>query len=75
MSVPTTARTDPTVLTATALEFLAIHREAMAREKRTRLYVVRLAKHYGVTNREIADALGVTEAGVRMMLTRAGDPD
>jgi hypothetical protein len=59
-------------LKTAALDLLAAHRDAIEREKRTRLYLITAARQYGVTNQEIGDALGMTEAGVRRAIERAG---
>lgn len=42
----------------------------LKRAKRTRLAYVKNARKYGLKFREIGDLLGITEAGVRMMLDR-----
>lgn len=60
-------------LQAAALELLTIHREHMAREKRVRLYLIRISRDYGLSHEAIGNALGMTEAGVRMSLHRAED--
>lgn len=38
-----------------------------------RIYFARLARQYGLTYKAIADAYGMTESGVRVMLKRAED--
>ena len=42
----------------------------LKRAKRTRLAYVKNARKYGLKFQEIGDLLGITEAGVRMMLDR-----
>lgn len=59
-----------TSLQTAALDLLAIHRDAMRRERRTRLHLVQAARRAGLTNQQIGTALGVTEAAVRFMVKR-----
>lgn len=56
-----------------AVELLTIHADHMARERRTRLHLIRAARAAGLSNQAIGDALGITEAAVRHMLTRHGE--
>lgn len=53
-----------------ALELLAIHREMMGRERRTRLALIHAARRAGLTNQAIGEALGLTGDGVRKMIRR-----
>lgn len=61
----------PSPLRQATLEMIRAHREIMDRERRNRIEIVTLARQYGVTNAEIGEALGMTEAGVRQLLKRA----
>lgn len=77
MSLPTRTRrgkVDTHTARQLAVELLTVHRDAIAREKRTRAYLIRVSRHHGLTNQDIADILGLSEAGVRRIVERAG-PD
>lgn len=67
MSVPTEGRA------ALAHEFLRMAHENYRTHYAQRVYFARISREHGLTNREIADAYEMTEAGVRKMLERAGD--
>lgn len=67
MSVPTEGRA------ALANEFLRMAHENYRTHYAQRVYFARISREHGLTNREIADAYEMTEAGVRKMLERAGD--
>jgi hypothetical protein len=54
-----------------AADLLQIHRDAIAREKRTTLHLIEAARRAGMTNAEIGAQLGMTEGGVRMFVQRA----
>lgn len=56
---------------AICLEYLAMTREDAEQVAHTRLHYVKLSRLYGLTNRQIGEALGVTEAAVRAMIVRA----
>lgn len=56
-----------------ALEILAAHRAAIDREMRARPHVVTLARGYGVTWREISEALGVPESTARSWMPPGGE--
>jgi DNA-directed RNA polymerase specialized sigma24 family protein len=59
-------------LKTAAIELLDVHRAAVEREKRTRLYLILAARDHGLTYEEIGDALGMTGAGVRLLVKRSG---
>ena len=54
-----------------AIEYLHLTKEHLERSKNLRLHFVRLARDEGVTNADIGDALGITEAAVRKLIERA----
>ena len=54
-----------------ALDFLSRAKGDLERAKRTRVTYARAAREHGVTNQQIGDALGVTEARVRQILAVA----
>lgn len=54
-----------------AVEYLHLTREHLERSKNLRLHFVRLARDEGVTNAQIGEALGITEAAVRKLIERA----
>lgn len=56
-----------------ALEMLDVIRKRQQEIRFHKLYYARIAREHGATFDEIGDALGVTGAGVRKMLHRAGD--
>lgn len=55
-----------------ALDYLRRAHEDMVRSASLRLERMGLARKYGATNQQIADACGVTEAAVRAILIRHG---
>lgn len=68
MSVPSRAANDPKDLDRT---FLGLANDAYRESRQNRVKYARIAREAGLTNQEIADAYGVTEAAVRQMLKRA----
>lgn len=52
-----------------ALSHLKLCRMELERAKQSRALYAALARQYGLSNQAIGDALGVTEAGVRRILT------
>jgi len=56
-----------------ALDYLARAHEDMVRAATLRLERMGLARKYGATNQQIAEAAGITESAVRAMLIRHGD--
>lgn len=69
--VSVTAPPDDGLRTA-AIELLQCHRDAIERERRTRLVLIVAARDHGLTYEEIGDALGMTDAGVRLLVKRSG---
>lgn len=76
---PTESRPDVSVsappgdsLKAAAIELLNCHRDAIERERRTRLVLIMAARNHGLTYEEIGSALGMTDAGVRLLVKRSG---
>ena len=65
MSVP---NEDRTVL---AREFLRMAHKNYQTHYAQRVYFATIARRHGLTNREIAEAYGITEGAVRHMLKRA----
>ena len=65
MSVP---NEDRTVL---AREFLRMANQNYREHYAQRVYFATIARRHGLTNREIADAYGITEGAVRHMLKQA----
>lgn len=59
-------------LKTAALDLLDVHRAAVEREKRTRLYLILAAREHGLTYEEIGEALDMTGAGVRLFVKRSG---
>ena len=53
-----------------AENYLRMARQEHDQAKRSRLVSVEYAREAGLTSRKIGDLLGMTEAGVRMMLYR-----
>lgn len=68
MSISSRAQKDTNELDRT---FLALANDAYQESRQNRVKYAQLAREYGLTNQEIADAYGVTEAAVRHMLKRA----
>ena len=67
MSVPNEDRA------ALAREFLRMANQNYREHYAQRVYFATIARRHGLTNREIADAYGITEGAVRHMLKQAGD--
>jgi DNA-binding transcriptional regulator LsrR (DeoR family) len=55
-----------------ARTFLTLANDEYQKHRQHRGYYARIAKQHGLTNQEIADAYGVTEAAVRTLIKRAG---
>lgn len=51
-----------------ALEFLTRAKDDLEKAKRTRIAYVKASKVHGLSNQEIGDVLGVSEARVRQIL-------
>lgn len=56
-----------------AIEILAAHRAHMDNELRTRSHIIGLAREYGVTWREIGEALGIPESTARSLASPGGE--
>lgn len=54
-----------------ARAFLELANSEFQRHKLHRGYYARVAKEHGLTNQEIADTYGITEAAVRGLISRA----
>lgn len=54
-----------------ARTFLTLANSEYQKHRLHRGYYARIAKEHGLTNQEIADAYGVTEAAVRTLIKRA----
>jgi len=54
-----------------ARTFLKLANSEYQKHRLHRGYYARIAKEHGLTNQEIADAYGVTEAAVRTLIKRA----
>ena len=65
MSVPNEDRA------ALAREFLRMAHQNYLTDYAQRIYFARISREHGLTNKEIAEAYEMTEAGVRKMLDRA----
>ena len=65
MSVPNENRA------ALAREFLRMAHQNYQTHYAQRIYFARISREHGLTNKEIAEAYEMTEAGVRKMLKRA----
>ena len=65
MSVPNEDRA------ALAREFLRMANQNYREHYAQRVYFATIARRHGLTNREIAEAYGITEGAVRHMLKRA----
>lgn len=68
MSVPSRAKKDPKDLDRT---FLALANTAYQQSRQNRVELARVARACGLTNQDIADEYGVTEAAIRAMLKRS----
>ncbi|MDQ5861870.1 MAG: hypothetical protein M3536_06375 [Actinomycetota bacterium] len=55
-----------------ARAFLKLANSEYQKHKLHRGYYARIAKEHGLTNQEIADTYGITEAAVRGLISRAG---
>lgn len=51
-----------------ARDFLAMAREDLERAKRTRKAYALAARRHGLTNQQVGEALGISEARVRQLL-------
>ena len=56
---------------ALAREFLRMAHQNYQTHYAQRVYFARISREHGLTNKEIADAYGITEGAVRHMLKRA----
>ena len=65
MSVPNEDRA------ALAREFLRMAHQNYQEHYAQRVYFARISREHGLTNKEIAEAYGITEGAVRHMLKRA----
>jgi len=63
---PTSGRKD------LARTFLRLANGQYQDHREHRAYYARIAKEHGLTNQDIADEYGITEAAVRAMIQRAG---
>lgn len=54
-----------------AIEFLELAKRDLERAKRTRTAYMKAAKEHGLTNQQIGEAVGVSEARVRQLLRAA----
>lgn len=68
MSLPSRGVFDPKELDKA---FLGMAHNAYQESRYNRLKYAQIAREMGLTNQEIADAYGITEAAVRQMLKRA----
>jgi len=68
LSLPSRAEKDPKALDLT---FLALANKCYQESRQNRVRYAQLAREAGLTNQEIADEYGVTEAAIRQMLKRA----
>ena len=68
MSVPVHPAPDHKDLART---FLTLANDQYQQHRHHRDYYARVAREHGLTNQEIADIYGVTEAAVRAMVKRA----
>jgi hypothetical protein len=60
----------PTPASDLARNFLRLANEEYQIRLRNRGYFARIAKDHGLTNQDIADAYGMTEAAVRALIKR-----
>lgn len=67
------ATTDRTRRQQIAREYLRLSAEDLARASLGRIRFAHMGKSHGLTNAEIGDELGITEAAVRAMLKRHPD--
>lgn len=70
MDQPTTALDAPEAVLAN----LAQLRQRQEEDRKARIASIRQARAIGLSNQAIGAALGITEAAVRMMIKRVGDP-
>lgn len=56
-----------------AINFLHFAAKDYENAKSMRLYYAQAARRHGITNAQIGSIYGMTEAGVRMMINRAGE--
>jgi DNA-binding transcriptional regulator LsrR (DeoR family) len=56
-----------------ARTFLKLANSEYQKHRQHRGYYAAIAKQHGLTNQEIADAYGITEAAVRTLIKRAGN--
>lgn len=68
MSVPARGVLDRKEIART---FLRLANEEYQTRRSNRAYFARLAREHGLTNQDIADEYGITEAAVRHMIQRA----
>lgn len=54
-----------------AREFLKLANSEYQKHRQHRGYYATIAKRHGLTNQDIADAYGITEAAVRTLIKRA----
>jgi hypothetical protein len=57
-----------------ARTFLRLASAQYQEHRQHRAYYARIAREHGLTNQDIADEYGVTEAAVRQMIQRAAEP-
>ena len=60
----------PTPASDLARQFLHLANEEYQIRKRNRGYFASIAKSHGLTNQDIAEAYGITEAAVRALIKR-----
>ena len=70
--LPDTAPTPATDRKDLARTFLKLASAEYQNHKLHRAYYARIAREHGLTNQDIANEYGVTEAAVRAMIQRAG---
>jgi DNA-binding transcriptional regulator LsrR (DeoR family) len=68
MSLPSRAVLDRKEIART---FLKLASEHYQEHRRHRAYYARIAREHGLTNQDIANEYGITEAAVRQMISRA----
>jgi len=59
--------------TELALTYLRLAHQTYRDHYAQRVYFAKLARQYGLTNQQIADAYELTEGAIRKMLQREGD--
>lgn len=62
----------PTDRKALARTFLKLASAQFQEHRRHRAYYAQMARDHGLTNQDIANEYGITEAAVRAMIQRAG---